>query len=363
MSGTKMALSLKNARNLLGFEPGLYFYEAEYYLKGDAFASGKQFKNSKLYQLVKRLTGSAHPTQQDEFDKRWTYFYLPLRRSGKLISVPFGVVKYRGFHAYFHLLGSISIAPGKEKTEKWYADAFKEALRFIPIIKKTQNKAVEKTLPYDFRTGKIKGKYVLGKTMPARESRQLLEEYEEHAKKQSKQEATSLDDYLDAAAICYRAAYGKQTKGLTPEQMYWKWADKRHGGMLDIKNRKSREEFADWYKHGGWAGAHPFEIVFSWHRHGIHLYPPSQDKPAYGLRVTNYAYAPDFVKMLKALIKNNVPVTAYDLKEVLEYLAGESYFAVNDYEEHYIRYFPSKEDKKQYFKHVEWDPIQVVKWK
>ncbi len=346
-----------------GFEPRLHFYEAEHYFKGNAFSSEKQFKDSKLYGLAKRLVGSAYPTQQDKFDKRWTYFYLPLRRSGKFIAIPFGIVEYNGFHAFFHLLGGISILPGKEKTEKWYLDAFREALRFTPIIKKTKGKVIAKTLPYDFRTGKIPGKHVLAKTMPLRECRQLLCEYGAQAKKQLSQEAASLEEYLEVAAICYRAAYGKQSDGLTPEQMYWKWADKRHGGMLDIKNRKSREEFVQWQEHGKWVGAHPFEIVFSWHRHGIHLYPPAKGLPAYGLRVTNYAYAPEFVKMLKALIKNNIPVIAHGLNEVLDYISGKSYFAVNDYEEQRIMYYPSKEDKKQYFKHIEWDPIEIAKWK
>ena len=133
--------------------------------------------------------------------------------------------------------------------------------------------------------------------------------------------------------------------------------------MLDLKNRKNTKEFMQWHKSGKWIGSHPFEIVFSWHRHGIHLYPPTKDQSAYGLRVTNYSYAFDFIKMLKGLIENKVPVQAYDLKEILEYLMGESYFAVNEYEEHQIRYFPSREDRKMYFKHIQWDPIQVVKWK
>ncbi len=125
------------------------------------------------------------------------------------------------------------IDQGTENFDKWYAHAFREALKFVPLIKKTQNKIIEKTLPYDFRIGKIKGKYVLQKTINRTESRELLKHYEKHILQQAELGEISLEDYLNTVALCYTAAYGKETDGLTPEKMYWKWADKktwRHAG-------------------------------------------------------------------------------------------------------------------------------------
>ncbi len=145
--------------------------------------------------------------------------------------------------------------------------------------------------------------------------------------------------------------------------MYKKWADGRDGGMLSIKDRDNKKEFMDWMGSGKDAGAHPFEIVFSWHRHGIHLYPPSSHEPYYHLRVTNYAYATEFVKMAKALIKENVPFRAHEFKNVLDYLAGETYFTVNGHEELNFRYIPSREYKRKFFRHIEWDKIKIPEWK
>ena len=144
--------------------------------------------------------------------------------------------------------------------------------------------------------------------------------------------------------------------------MYKKWADGRHDGMLDIKNKDSKEEFSNWQKnhsHGG----HPFEIVFSWKQHGIHLYPPYNENPFYGLRVTNYSYAEIFIKMLRALIKNKVPFGAEQINEILDYLTGETYFKVNEYDNLRFIYIPSKEYKDKYFKYIEWDEPNILKLK
>lgn len=67
--------------------------------------------------------------------------------------------------------------------------------------------------------------------------------------------------------------------------------------------------------------------------------------------------------MIIALIKENIPFQADKLKSVLEFLAGETYFTVNDYSEHNFYYCPSKEYKKKFFPHIEWDEIKTVKWK
>ncbi len=91
--------------------------------------------------------------------------------------------------------------------------------------------------------------------------------------------------------------------------MYKKWADERDCGMLKIKNQNSKKSYECWLKHESHCGGHPFEIVFSWVQHGIHLYPPS-DSSQYSLDVTNYGYAKDFIKMVLALIKEKVPFRA-----------------------------------------------------
>jgi len=58
---------------------------------------------------------------------------------------------------------------------------------------------------------------------------------------------------------------------MAPLEMYKKFADGRDGGMFGIKNWESKREFLSWYKSDRGFGSYPFEIIFSWHRHGIHL--------------------------------------------------------------------------------------------
>lgn len=343
------------------FKPRINFYEAEYYLRRPPLET-KLIESSEIYKLVGRLTSKAFPSREDKFEKAWENFYLPVKRSGKLIAVPFTVVEYKKeFFIYFHHLGDLRLNKGNEKVEKIYEEIFREAMRFVRVIKETENGILLKTVPYDIRTGKIKGKYVLKKLLPEEEKKRILSSYKRHLKKNLELYDISLNEYLKVASICYEVAYGNKTKNLSPHEMYKKWADGRDGGMLSIRNGNSKEEFSRWYSAHGWIGAHPFEIVFSWRSHGIHLYPPDKSAPYFALRVTNYAYARDFLKMVKALIKNNISFRAGDLEEVLNYLRGETHFTVNEHAEHSFFYIPSREYKRLYFKHIEWDELKAPK--
>lgn len=349
--------------NKTKFEPKLKDYEIEY-LVGHTIFREKEIKNTQVYNLVKKLISKSFPTYEDKFDKRWSYFYLPLKRSGYLITIPFTITEYKKeFFVGFHHLGNLNIKKGKKKIEQEYKTIFKETLRFIPLIKKTRDEILKKTTPYDIRTGKIKGKYIMEKLMSEREKGKIFLSYKRYLKKQLKIFQISLNEYFKVAAFCYQAAYGKKTKNLSPFKMYKRWADGRDGGMLSIKNQDSKKEFMNWQKTGRHLGSHPFEIVFSWHNHGIHLYPPYEGNPYYSLQVTNYAYARDFIKMVKDLIKKKIPFQAIKLNEVVNYLSGETYFIVNDYSEHVFYYIPSKKYKDLYFRYIEWDKIETPKWK
>ncbi len=341
--------------------PKINFYQLEYYLKDSL--DPRLIKNAQIYSLVKELTSRFYPSYKDKLEKRWEDFYLPLRRSGKEIALPFKIIKYkRDYFCYFFRLGSLRISKGKKDTEEIYKKIFQEALRFTRLIERKGAEILKKIVPYDLRTGKIKGKYIFDKVLSLREKEKIEKDYKAFLKKNIKLKGCSLNEYLEVASICYKAAYGKKVSGLNPLQMYKKFADGRDGGMLSIKNWASKKEFLDWYKNKRWIGSHPFEIVFSWHRHGVYLYPPSSYNDwRYGLRVVNYAYAEDFIKMVKALIKRRIPFVAYDLEKVLDYLRGETYFTVNTYSDNFFFYIPSVEHKKKYFKHIEWDELKILK--
>ena len=336
------------------------FAEMEYYLHG---FGEKEIENTEIYEMVRTLSDEALPSYQDRSDTIWEGFYLPVKREGKVIALPFGIHEYnKEFFVHFHLFGNLHIKRGEKESEEFYKSIFSEALRFIPEIK-ADEKILEELIPYDIRTGKIKGLYVLEKVLSENNKVKIQKDYVRHVGRHPKIREISLNEYLGTAGICYRAAYGKKAENLSPLQMYKKWADGRDGGMLSIKDWDNKKEFMDWMGSGKDAGAHPFEIVFSWHRHGIHLNPPSSHEPYYRLRVTNYAYAAEFVRMARALIKENIPFRAHEFKNVLDYLAGETYFTVNSNEEHNFRYIPSREYKRKFFRHIEWDEIQNPEWK
>lgn len=342
------------------FKPQIIFDELDYYI--DKF-NEKQIENTGIYELVKKLTCEVLPCYQDEFDKRWENFCLPVKRRAKVITLLFDILEYKKeFFVHFRLLGSMHIKKGSRKEEEFYERIFSEALRFIPVIKADRN-VLEKSVPYDLRTGKIKGSYLMEKVLSKNSKEKMLKDYAGHVEKIQEVREISLNEYLRVAGICYSTAFKKEAKSLSPPEMYKKWADGRDGGMLSIRDRDDKKKFMDWLQSGVHAGSHPFEIVFSWHRHGIHLYPPSFQQPYFSLRVTNYAYAPNFVKMVKALIKEKISFRSDELKNVLDYLAGETYFMVNDYGEHNFWYIPSREYKKKFFRHIEWDKIKIPEWK
>lgn len=350
----------KRNQILRNYRPAVNSNELEYHLHE---FDEVLVENDKVFEIIEELVSLAHPTYEDEFDKRWEYFYIPINRNKKIISAPVWIMEYENeFFVTIQSFGRIKIKKGDKETEKFYYDCFSEILMFVPILKK-EEEILQKIIPYDIRTGKIKGRYILEELLSQDRKKAILDSYEKYIEKKMEINEISLDEYMNVAALCYHAAYQKEAEKLSRLEMYKRWADGRDGGMLSIKDWKSKKEFTEWHQSGEHTGSHPFEIVFSWHEHGIHLYPPDDSSPYYALRVTNYAYAWDFLKMVEQMIKTQIPFNAGKLKIVLDFLAGDTYFTVNKREEHHFMYIPSREYTQKYFPHIEWDDIKVVKWK
>lgn len=357
---------------MMHIKPKLNSDNLGYYLHG---FNEIQIESDKTYMLTKILVNTAHPTYEDHVDKRWEHFYVPIKRDRKTIVIPVWMMEYNNeFFVTIQSFGSFHIkksdkeeefnkeTKGDKDIEKFYSNVIKETIRFSPIIKKDE-KILRKLIPYDIRTGKIKGQYILDELLSQERKKTVLESYEKHLEKKLEIKDISLNQYLDIAAMCYKVAYQEKTENLSPLDMYKKWADGRDGGMFSIKDWDSKTEFSQWYYNGQHIGSHPFEIVFSWHEHGIHLYPPNGSSPYYGLVVTNYGHAKDFLKMLCILIKRQVPFQVGRLEDVIDFLTGDTYFAVNKIDGYSFIYIPSREYKQKYFPYIEWDEIKVVKWK
>ena len=353
------SMTLAEFKQKHGFEPKYTFSQLKQHLPGQ-FKSQK-IEDSGLYKTVGSLTAQAYPTEKGRYDKRWTAFYLPLKRRQYFILVPMTIILYEK-KFFLHFMDSeIEVSKGKEKDE-FYRGLMAQTLEFTGILKENP-RIVTRAIPYDIRTGRVLGKYVMEKPLLLEETKEeVLRLYEDHVKRDEKSGGISLNDYLDTAALCYQAAYGGVVKGLTPEQMYRRLADGRDCGMLELEDNKSEKVFGSWARFSSGCGGHPFEIIFSMHGHGIDLFPPGlyEDRSYYVLRVTNYAYATPFIEMVKALIRNRVPFRAHRLEEVLDYMSGDSYFGVNTHAEHGISYFS---EYRKILKHIEWDEPEMVRWK
>lgn len=348
-------VKLEEIKELHNFESKYTFSQLQQYLPQ---RSASQIHDDGLYKAVKTLTEKAHPTEESDYEKRWHDFHVPLKRNRYFILVPLPIILYdKRFFLCFQR-SQVEVCKGKDRND-FFSGLIEQTVKFSRILRKAPS-IIMQAIPYDIRTGRVLGRYVLENLLPAEGKKKILKLYGNHVQMGTTSRGVSLNDYLNTAALCYKASFGGKTKGLTAEQMYRKWADNRDCGMLEIRNKKSHADFSSWLNHKSHCGGHPFEIVFSWHSHGIHLYPPRAETPHYKLRVTNYMYALSFLEMVKALIRNRIPFEAHELDSVLDYLSGESYFTVNTYDKHSISYDPS--DRKL-VKHIEWDAPNVLTWK
>ncbi len=239
-------------------KPQITYVELEYYID---ISNEKHIENTETYNLAEALTDEAFPSYQDEYDKRWEGFYLPVKRRGRVIALPFDISEYKQeFFLDFQTFGSLHITRGKAREEDFYKHVLTETFRFIPAIK-ADDKILEKLIPYDIRTGKIKGLYILEKVLSKKSKEKLLKDYAQFIEKNPEIREISLNEYLRTASICYRSAYGKKAESLSSLQMHKKWADGRDGEMLSIKDWDDRREFKDWLDSGGETAGHPFEIM------------------------------------------------------------------------------------------------------
>ncbi len=343
------------------FKPKIRYDHLEWMLRGRQFHTIK-IENDRLHSMTADMVDRAHPSKIDGPDTFWESFYLPLERR-RLMAIPLSVHHYNSnFYVDIGNIGGFEVSKGNHPESKELKDILKETRRFLPFL--SQEDLIRKIVPYDIKGGRIKGKHVLDRTMPS-EEREAIESCYSKSKDLRLSRGICLEDYFNTAAICYRSAFNEKITNFSPREMYEKLADNRHGGMLDIKDPRSREEFSNWTKHSDF-GAHPFEIVFSMMEQGIHLYPPFEEDRRYALSVSHVPLYGTYVDMLKGLVKENIPVRSEQLGEVLDYLSGECYFPVNNESGDIfssLRYGHSNEERKRYFKHIEWDPIKIVRLK
>ena len=333
--------------------------------------SKRELKSSGLRSLVGELTRGFEPVSRRE-SLAWPDLYMPLMRGKGQICVPFSVTDYSNaitrknefIMDFGQNLGGLVVMDGKEKVAPSYLRMFESAIEFNSRLPDN----LEAMVPYEFRTGTIPRKHTIGEDekvsfMEKAEAESILKKYQGTEVRAAGQ--ISLTEYLKTAALCYSAAYGEDAMA-DPVAAYERRSDIRHGGMLEIRNHDSRKEFGKWLSGEEWRGSHPFEIVFSFHNHGILLCPPGLGgSESYVLMVMDPYMHGTYATMLRALWKEGIPVSTPEamLKEALDFLTGEAIFTVNYYSENQFNYYGTAFERKMYFEHIAWDSLKVLRRK
>ncbi len=332
-----------------------------------------EIRSSELFYLLDELSSKAEPTEEETYKnaitKTWAYFYFPVENDTDEILLPakdFAIlyfalhyVKRRNEEFYymgFPTVGGVYVEKGDEKPDSRLVDIINETKNFLPRLKEDTS-LPEKYVPYRYRIGKIKRKYVHPPEMTLDEANKILKMYE----KRNKGEIypVSLRDYLRVAGICLRTVYPKDSE-LSDLKIYRKHADFRHGGMLDLP-MDDKKAFVEWYEGEKWIGSHPFEIIAGFSMIGMLLYPPSRRHKRYNLSISSLLYSEDYVKCVEALINQNIPFDAPCLQDALDLLTGEIYISVNEWGGVVgTVYCDGDED---FVKYVEWRPLHIPKLK
>ncbi len=141
------------------FRPHLDYYDLENLLSSSHF-SGKEIKNTSLYNKVQNLTDGLVPDFTEKSSRRWDSLYLPLREFGRRRTKPF-CVRYdkRTFSMFFSHGSPLLILKGREEVNEDYVRMFDDISTLLDAIKTNGSHVLN--VPYNERAGLIEGFHVL----------------------------------------------------------------------------------------------------------------------------------------------------------------------------------------------------------
>ncbi len=220
--------------------------------------------------------------------------------------------------------------------------------------------ALMKRMPVECRTGKIERRLTWPpgpRPLPESKVAQIEPELGRAAEYPGPREMT-VETYLRAAAVAYDAAFAKARK-LTPWKKYERFADRRHGGMMDLPPRNARA-FRRWFTSRAWQGAHPWEIVFA-HPHGIMLSPLLEaGRWRVKLWVDTEGLYVTAAKMALALAKRKYAVDFLNAKEVIDAIRGVDLVEVGPHIDQ-ISFEELRKAQRGAEQLVRWDPLPSIK--
>jgi len=344
-------------------------------------STGMEIKNDEMRQKLTEIGAKYVPYFHDKYESKWGFFFLPVKQKDKVILVPLHLKL--NYHNEYYLLfdgftkissRALCVSEGNDEVPEVFQSILEEVFRFEPLIEEFGLELIEYMYPWEWRTGLIQRKFVKNpeKLISVDSGIILLEKYNDHLKKNLTIEDISLDDYLNTAAIGYKAAFDitqdeylrhREPETISNLDLYKRWADSRHGGMLYIKESSNKMVYMEWLNSRDWEGAHPFEIVYSGNLHGIYLYPPMWEEKCYRLSASDYFYYPHLLKMLSAFIDNEVPFIINNPEYYINFCTGEAKIKINDtnYTNDSYKYEDTDENRKTVFNHIEWDELMIAK--
>ncbi len=333
--------------------------------------------STELVNSIKNLLSIANP-EDNGYYKLWNGFYLPILDKSKVIPIPLDISESEIQENTHFFIGTATSTHLRliEDGKSWgsntitnptkHIEIIQDIKKFAEITRKNGLEFLEKIVPYSNRTGTILGKHARTPLISEERKFELEEKYKKHQEKNLQSKSISLNNYLKTASICYKATYQKKVENKTPIEMYKMFADFRHGGMLNVENWNSKKEYSSWLNSRVWEGCHPFEIIYSPRMQGIRLFPPgiNYEHYYYQLSVTDPVYTEDFLKIVEALIEEQITFQAPSLQNRLNYASGNTEFSVNrrGFESN-LHYCDSKEEREKYFDKIVWDALQMPDFK
>ena len=207
------------------------------------------------------------------------------------------------------------------------------------------NKQIQEEYPLNYRYGTVSnsliqeslpGIYRLDKELGKVRTKKLIRLIEDGfftRSENTEAESMTATKYFEYCMIAYNTVLNrgtKEDKSLSGEEMYRRYADGRHEGLLDI-NLDSEQEFADWIdgKHPKKSGGgHPWEIMRGGNTTHIDL---SVRRPSYyqkdgfviELRGESIGRMVETMKMLLAIYNASLPISIANPENVRKRLLGQ----------------------------------------
>jgi hypothetical protein len=223
---------------------------------------------------------------------------------------------------------------GANDAELWTRVLGQVKRRLVRAIENPEayNRSVARLLPPRSRTGRIERRLTWPRRsrlpMTASELARLGSALEK-GKRAASWHHLTLRRYLQTAAIAYDAAL-PELRSLMPRRKYERKADRRHGGLLELRPTDPRA-FEAWYQGRDWVGAHPWEIVFA-HPHGILLSPHrAAGAWRFFLSVDALGLYRDAARMAIGLGAAGVPFEMARAAEVIAALRGDDWVEVGPF--------------------------------